>query len=90
MSLSLIRHQEIFNPEKHALPATIIGAGATGSRVYEALVSLGVPDIRVFDFDTIEPHNLPNQLFKHDDIGKLSTNRLDRIHFETGSCKDIG
>jgi len=69
MSISLIRHQEIFNPVHHQLPVSIIGAGATGSRVFEALIKLGVDDLTVYDFDTVEPHNLANQLYGQHHVG---------------------
>lgn len=75
---SIIRHQEIFDPAKHEIPVTIIGAGATGSRVFEALVNLGVRDITVFDFDTVEEHNLANQLFVKEDISEPKVDGLVR------------
>ena len=44
------RHDSIFNARR-ALPVTIVGAGATGSRVFASLVELGCSQIQVIDFD---------------------------------------
>ena len=69
--LSTIRHDSIFNATKHALPAIIIGAGATGSRVFASLVELGCTNITVVDFDIVESHNLANQIYRDADVGWL-------------------
>ena len=69
--ISITRHQEIFNPAEFSdIPIHIIGAGATGSRVWLSLVELGLTNITVYDFDKVEPHNLANQIFFNEDIGK--------------------
>lgn len=67
--LSTVRHEPIFDHTKHTDRVHIIGAGATGSRVFAALVELGVTNISVYDFDGVESHNLANQIYKHSDIG---------------------
>lgn len=67
--LNIMRHESVFNPAEHPYPVTIIGAGATGSHVFAALVGLGVTDITIFDFDTVAEHNLANQIYTHADIG---------------------
>ena len=49
----------------------VIGAGAVGNEVLKSLVLLGVGKVTVFDFDTIEEHNLTKSvLFRSSDIGK--------------------
>lgn len=63
------RHRSYFDPIKLGVPVTIIGAGATGSRVFEALVNLGLKDITIFDYDIVEEHNLANQVFNQSDVG---------------------
>lgn len=64
------RQREIFEPESFKLPVHVIGCGATGSWVAVMLAKLGVKDLHLHDFDIIEEHNLPNQLFKQIDIGR--------------------
>lgn len=75
--MDLIRHLSIFDPAD-AKNVTIIGAGAIGSRIYAALVELGVPNITVYDFDKVEGHNLPNQIFGHADVGEYKIDGLQR------------
>ena len=43
-------------------PVTIIGAGGIGSPVALVLAKMGAERILVYDFDTIEQHNYPNQM----------------------------
>ena len=69
-AINIMRHESIFNPAEHPYPCHIIGAGATGSRVFAALVELGVKDISVYDPDIIEDHNLANQIYMAANIGQ--------------------
>lgn len=71
------RHSSYFNPIKSGVPVTIIGAGATGSRVLEACVNLGLQDITIYDYDKVEEHNLANQLFNQRDIGESKVRGLE-------------
>jgi len=66
--LDLIRHLELFNPDTFKTPITVLGAGATGSWLALALAKLGIEDITVWDYDTVESHNIPNQSYGIDDI----------------------
>lgn len=67
--LSTARHETIINPREHNPQITIIGVGATGSRLFAMLIELGMMNITVVDFDFVEPHNLSNQLYNFNDIG---------------------
>lgn len=49
----------------------IVGCGAIGSYVATSLAKMGLTKFCLYDFDKVEPHNLPNQFFKEKDIGKL-------------------
>lgn len=77
--ISTIRHDSIFDKNSFNVPITIIGAGATGSRVFLALVELGITNITVIDFDKVEPHNLANQAYVSSDIG----------HAKVGACENL-
>jgi hypothetical protein len=70
-SINIMRHASIFDPKEYPYPVHIIGAGATGSRVFAALVELGITNIRVYDDDVVEDHNLANQIYGVDDIGNF-------------------
>jgi len=64
------RQLGIFNPEDYDGEITILGLGATGSAVALVLTKLGIRKFKLYDFDSVEPHNLPNQIYLADSIGK--------------------
>ena len=48
----------------------VVGAGALGNHVCMGLIGLGVGTIKIYDFDTVEAHNLNRQLlFCENDVG---------------------
>ncbi len=49
--------------------ATIIGVGAIGRQVAIQLASIGVPKLRLIDFDVVEPTNVTTQGYLHADFG---------------------
>ena len=64
------RQQDIVDGDRLAdLPITVIGAGATGSFIALALAKMGVHQITVYDDDTVEAHNLPNQFYQPAHLG---------------------
>lgn len=76
------RQREIFEPATFNEAVHIIGCGATGSWVALTLAKMGVSNIHLWDFDTVEEHNLPNQVFGLCDIGKLKVDALERVILE--------
>lgn len=52
------------------LPFTLIGAGGIGSPIAFTLAKMGVEQLTIWDHDTIERHNLPNQFYKLSQIGR--------------------
>jgi molybdopterin/thiamine biosynthesis adenylyltransferase len=83
--LDMRRHMNLFNPYQFNVPVTVIGAGATGSWLVLQLAKLGISDITVWDFDHVEEHNVPNQLFDLSDVGELKVDALaDHIKRQTG------
>lgn len=78
VSVSYMRHESVFNPEKFGKARVdVVGAGATGSKVVLELAKLGCKNIHVWDFDKIEVHNIPNQLYGLDHVGEL---KVDALH----------
>jgi len=63
------RQIALFNPNEHQCRVTILGVGATGSFTTLALAKLGFKDIHIWDGDTVEQHNVPNQLHRWCDTG---------------------
>ena len=78
--MDLSKHNTIFTPEMLLNDTVhIIGCGAVGSALAFSLVKLGVPHICLYDADTVEDHNLPNQMFTVADVGKNKAIRLKEI-----------
>lgn len=82
-----IRHIEVFSPEEFGDQLVdIIGVGAVGSRIALSLAKLGIANIRVWDFDKIEEHNIANQIYGNDQIGQFKAEALrDLIKRNTGN-----
>lgn len=58
------RQMGILNPDEISLAhVTLIGAGGIGSPTALALAKMGIPRLTVFDPDTLEEHNIPNQMY---------------------------
>ncbi|MGV8956235.1 ThiF family adenylyltransferase [Lactococcus lactis] len=56
----------------NSLKITILGLGGGGFTILSNLISLGVEDFHIVDFDTVELSNLNRQIiFKESDLGKL-------------------
>lgn len=84
--INTLRHQEVFDAEDFGdRTVDLIGAGAVGSKVAVQLANLGISNLRVFDGDEVESHNIPNQAFGRQDIGRPKAEALaDRIQSQTG------
>lgn len=67
--MDITKHEEYFNPDKLHAAIHIIGCGAIGSTVAENLTRLGINQIHLWDFDTVAPHNIANQMFLARQIG---------------------
>lgn len=76
--LDIRRHMELFDPDTFTTPIHVIGAGATGSWLVLMLAKLGIKGdlIHVYDFDNVEEHNIPNQLFNQHNIGHSKVESL--------------
>lgn len=67
--MSRFSRQEALVPsEKHA-PCVVIGVGAVGRNVALQLASIGVRDLTLIDFDTVEDHNVTTQGYPLHSIG---------------------
>lgn len=65
------RSDEILNVTKiRDKTIHIIGCGATGSHLAVQLIKLGANKLSLWEFDTVEEHNLTNQIWEYQDIGK--------------------
>lgn len=79
-NLDLRRHMDLFDAYRFGdTPVHVIGAGATGSWLVLQLAKLGISNITVWDFDEVEEHNIPNQLFGLQHIGMPKVEALAQI-----------
>lgn len=68
--MNLTKSYEFFKPSMLKGRVHIIGCGSVGSTVAENLARFGVTDMVLYDFDKVEEHNIVNQMFTQEDIGK--------------------
>lgn len=68
-TIDYTRQRDFFDPTTTNTVATIVGCGGIGSFTAFALAKLGVSELRLLDFDTVEEHNTPNQLFLPAQVG---------------------
>lgn len=71
-----LRQRDWFDPDKTFASVTVVGCGGIGSFAAFALAKLGVQRLALVDFDTVEEHNIPNQLFPTGWIGGNKTEAL--------------
>src|SRR5580704_17347410 len=83
--MDYIRQRDWFDPATTNAAATIVGCGGIGSFSAFALAKLGVQTLKLVDFDTVDAHNLPSQLFEPDQLGEPKvTARAANIGAATG------
>lgn len=80
--MDLNKHLEFFNPVDVKAPIHIIGIGAMGSRVADLLVRLGVGELHIWDFDTVEAKNITNQLYTAKQVGLKKEEALRLLMLE--------
>jgi molybdopterin/thiamine biosynthesis adenylyltransferase len=80
MAVDILRHYSIFNADQLAdKRIDVIGVGAVGSRLTLGLAKLGVRNIRVWDFDTVEGHNVANQVYGNQHVGQKKAEAISAI-----------
>lgn len=77
--MDLSKSYDFFQPEKDNAKIHIVGCGSVGSTIAENLARCGVKNIVLYDFDTVEAHNIVNQMFRQQDVGRLKVEALKDI-----------
>lgn len=77
--MNLAKSYDFFQPEKLRERVHILGCGSVGSTVAENLARYGITNINLYDFDKVEPHNIVNQMFAQEDVGRLKTEAVADI-----------
>ena len=92
-TLNLSKSYDFFKPEEVNERIHIIGCGSVGSTVAELLTRFGLTKLTLYDFDTVEPKNLANQMHRQEHIGLLKVEALAdmlcEINPEIGSALKI-
>lgn len=70
------RQRDWFDPDRTNASATIVGCGGIGSFTAFALAKLGVQRLALVDFDSVEEHNIPNQMFLPGQVDMLKVDAL--------------
>jgi len=73
------RQLDLVTPDALRVPVTVIGVGGIGSFAVLALAKMGCSDITVYDDDSVEIRNLPNQYYKVADVGRPKVAALRNI-----------
>jgi len=73
------RQLDLVSPSDLDFDINLIGVGGLGSPIALALAKMGCPRIAIFDNDSVEPHNLPNQLYRMADIAQPKVDALARM-----------
>ena len=60
---------EFFDATQFRYTYHVVGCGAIGSHVCEELARIGIPEVHIYDFDTVDAHNITNQMFLYNEIG---------------------
>lgn len=81
--MNLNKHLEFFNPLLIDEDIHIIGVGAIGSNLALMLTRLGLNNIHLYDFDTVEEINLANQNYYKNQVG------LSKIEATVQNMKNI-
>ncbi|MBI3954364.1 MAG: ThiF family adenylyltransferase [Chloroflexi bacterium] len=79
MAMDFWRQQDIVSSDELDVPIVVIGAGGIGSPTVLALAKMGCTQLTVYDDDLVESHNIPNQLFLLDDIGRPKVEALAHL-----------
>lgn len=86
--VDITRHVDVFSRDAFGdKRIDVIGAGATGSRIILSLAKLGLENIHVWDFDTVEAHNIANQAYDQEHIGKLKVDAIAEVVLKATGLK---
>lgn len=73
------RQLDILKPDVCGIKVCVVGCGATGSFVTLSLAKMGFSNIKVFDKDTVEEHNFPNQMFPIEALNVNKATALSKV-----------
>ena len=74
------KQSELIEIANFDTPIHVIGCGALGSWLTFFLLKMGFSNVNVYDFDEVEEHNIPNQMFREDDVGRVKVDAIESIY----------
>lgn len=75
--MDLTRQKDLLNEEQlKYVNVTLIGAGGIGSPTALVLAKMGLRNIKVYDPDQVEEHNVPNQFYSLESTGEAKVYAL--------------
>lgn len=77
--MDLSKSYDYFKPETVTERIHIVGCGSVGSTIAENLARCGLTKFTFWDFDYVEQHNIVNQMFTTNHIGKPKVEALKEI-----------
>lgn len=77
--MDLSKSYEFFDPSAVKGRVHIVGCGSVGSALAENIARMGVKKFDLWDFDVVEPHNIVNQQFTRNDIGKTKVEAVKEL-----------
>lgn len=87
--MDFLRQLDIIRPDALDFPINIIGCGGIGSPTALALAKMGCTQLTLYDPDTVEDHNLPNQLFPVTSLGRPKVEVLAEVLEQFTDCKPV-
>lgn len=77
--MNLEKSREYFDPANVPERIHVVGCGSVGATIAEQLVRSGLTKLTLWDFDTVEPKNLANQIYRQKDVYQPKTEALKDI-----------
>lgn len=84
--MDYLRQLGILDPKNIIFPITIIGCGGIGSFTALLLAIMGCPRLTLVDPDSVEDHNLPNQLFPKSAKGQKKVEACRDLICQFSNC----
>lgn len=79
LEVSFNRHNAFVGPADLTDTVCIIGVGATGSNLALQAAKMGFHKFIIFDNDSVEAHNLPNQAYDLQHVGLKKVDALEQV-----------
>lgn len=84
--MNYLRQLGILDPKNIIFPVTIIGCGGIGSPTALLLAKIGWKKLILVDPDTVEEHNLPNQMYPFSAVGQKKVDACSDLVHQFSNC----